>query len=175
MEDEKKKRSIDFFDYLGNCGYYGFGKPNPAESAVTVMALSPKIDMSNISAEDRPYVHEVIQYLRQNSLTAELRGSATESNEYHDIDILAKGSLEDIANTVRGFMGIETHDPKIKPFYKTAADNKEYNVTNEGKEPNYMNTNIAQLFRIIVGNTKIHVGLKADPYEWYKYHSCAAA
>lgn len=127
---------------------------------IALMEVSPKLDMSNIRADDRPYVHEVIQYLRQNGLRAELKGSATESKEYNDIDILAKGSLEDVANVTRGLNGV-TDIPQ--PFYKTAADGKEYSVAYEGAEVRYMNTPIAQLFRIIVSNTQIHVGLKVKP------------
>ncbi len=160
MED-KNKKSIDLVDYLGGLGYYGFGKPNPAEIRVDVMEASPAIDMSNIRAEDRPYVHEVIQYLRQNGLRTELKGSAEFSKEYNDIDILAKGSLEDVANTVCGLKKINQFG--AKSFYETAADGKKYEVVYEGAEVRYMNTRVAQLFRIIVGDTKIHVGLKVKP------------
>jgi len=192
MEDEKKKRPIssyfgvelDISKMLKDIStpghsiidYLDFFVSTPAVQRVVMMEAAPNIDMSNIRAEDRPYIHEVIQYLRQNGLRTELKGSATESKEYNDIDILAKGSLEDVVNTVCGFIAIELRDPKVRQFYKTAADGKEYTVTSEGVEVRYMNTNIAQLFRIVVGDTKIHVGLKADPDPFrYSYRSAAAA
>jgi len=65
------------------------------------MELAPSIDMSNVRAEDRPYVHEVVQYLRQNGLRPELKGSALMGNMYGDIGILATGSLEDLTNVTR--------------------------------------------------------------------------
>lgn len=178
MEDEKKKGPIgsyfgvelDISKMLKDIStpgqsirdYLDFFVSTPAVQRVAVMEAAPNMDMSKIKAEDRPYVHEVIQYLRQNGLRTELKGSATESKEYNDIDILAKGNLEDVANTICGLYGHEETGFAIAPFYKTAADGKEYSVTSEGKSVVYMNTNIAQLFRIVVGDTKIHVGLKAE-------------
>ncbi|MBW2974005.1 hypothetical protein KY346_06485 [Candidatus Woesearchaeota archaeon] len=123
------------------------------------MELAPSIDMSNVRAEDRPYVHEVVQYLRQNGLRPELKGSALMGNMYGDIDILATGSLEDLTNVTRALNGAQDI---ANPFYSTAADGEEYTVAHEGENVAYMHENLAQLFNILVGDTKIHLGLKGS-------------
>lgn len=186
MEGEKKKRPIDSYfgveldmtnllkHLTGAPGYTiadcldVFVSTDSAVQKVAIMETAPMLDMSNIKAEDRPYVHEVIQYLRQNGLRAELKGSAEFSKNYNDIDILTKGSLEDVTKTAGALNEIAFHailgsHLTNNAFYRTAADGKEYSVMHEGMEVRYMNTRVAQLFRIIVGNTKIHVGLKTDP------------
>ncbi len=122
--------------------------------------LNPKYDQYYVNrgiVYSNPHVREVIQYLNQNGLRAELKDSALQGD---DVDILATGSLEDITEVTCALNGAKDI---ADPFYSTARDSEDYTVVHEGENVAYMRENLAQLFKILVGDTKIHVGLKTKP------------
>ncbi len=61
--------------------------------------MGEKCDLSLLKAKDVPFFVEVVDFLRSRGLKVEVRGSAVNNaingrpREYHDIDILATGSL----------------------------------------------------------------------------------
>ena len=53
------------------------------------------MDTSNLKEGDIPYVNEVVNYLAERQLVVELAGSALNGKKtYHDVELLARGSLE---------------------------------------------------------------------------------
>jgi len=117
------------------------------------------MDTSKLRENDVPYVTEVVSYLTDRKLDVELVGSALNGERtYQDVDLIAKGSIEDVTNATSGLMGL---DARTEPFQKKSAEGLEYQVQHVSGPTRYVGLNVDERFNIEVGNTRIDLNLKA--------------
>ena len=117
------------------------------------------MDMSKLRKEDVPYVRKVVEYLKKHNLKADFAGSVLNGDkQYHDVDLVAIGSLEDVTDATSGLMGISA---RTEPFPQKTEDGLEFKVKHLGGPTTYVNNQVDERFRIYAGgNTKIDVSLK---------------
>jgi len=116
------------------------------------------MNKSLLREEDVPYVNEVIEYLSARGLTVTLAGSALQGDKlYTDVDLLALGNLEAVANTTSGLLGL---DARTKPFPAFAENGIEYLVQLVSGVCMYVGTSVNERFKISAGKTKVDVSLK---------------
>lgn len=122
-------------------------------------------DLYKIRRGDLPYVEEVVQYLKERGLDVSLEGSAVIGDQrYEDIDLLATGSLNDVAVTVHG---LNRRAEERVCFPRQATNGREYHVKHEGGPHHYVGTRVDEEFKIkvceagkVVVDTEIDVCLK---------------
>lgn len=115
-----------------------------------------------IDEKDRLNLKKLIEYLEGLNLKVEIRGSATQSREYADIDLLVTGDPEMIAAAITGLKGYsdERMGRKIEPFsQKYRLSN--YNVRQvAGRNLHYVLENVDYRFLIAYNDTFFDVSLK---------------
>ena len=110
--------------------------------------------------EDKLYAAEVVQYLTAKGLRVELGGGAARGDkQYDDIDLLVRGTPQQIADAYRGL--IKRAGSK-NSFPEEAAYGLEYRVELLGTETRYFHTTVDERVTIEVGETTIDVSFKSN-------------
>ncbi len=120
-----------------------------------------KMDTKKLREQDQPYVAEVVNYLTQKGLAVELAGGATRGDgQYDDVDLLARGSLTQVASAVFGLQ--KTSLGEQEHFPAKSNDGLEYQVDHIGGPTNYVGNQVEERFDIQIGNTKVDLSFKVQ-------------
>ena len=118
------------------------------------------MDTLKLREQDQPYVNEVVDYLTEKGLTVELAGGATRGDrQYDDVDLLARGSSNQVASAV---FGLQRTPQEQSKFPVRSNDGLEYQVEHIGGPTMYVGNLVDERFDIQIGNTKVDLCLKVE-------------
>jgi hypothetical protein len=119
------------------------------------------MDVSKLRENDKQYVNEVVDYLRNQGLDVKLAGSAQKGDkQYGDVDLLARGSLNQVASAVFGLQ--KTSPVESEHFPAKAIDGLEYQINHVGGPTKYVGNKVNERFDIKIRDTKVDLSLKID-------------
>lgn len=122
------------------------------------------MDYEKLRDEDQDKVKEVVEFLQNNSLAVELKGSATKGDKmYHDVDLLATGDHNDVFRAMKRIIPYTTMTPVDGP--KTdllQIGNTFYGVRTQGSQ-SYVGTFVDTRVFLDNGDLSIDLSFKAKP------------